>query len=318
MVMTVEFEGRSLTKMCQPLITIGILCYNAKSTIGRAIESALAQDWMNTEILIVDDGSTDGSMGIINGYLQSHSNIKAIRHETNRGTPASRNSILENFSGEYLAFFDDDDYSYPDRLTRQYEKIVHFHEEFVLCYGDREIVGRDSFEHMEYRKGLGSDAGFVSSIVAETGIFNGQKALLDRCGCWGTCILMGHRNTFDKIGRFDERFRRGQDFEYAIRASLQGAYFTSVQGVVIRQYMTDGFDKRMEIRARTQPRIVRKYKDVISESRFYFYELLVAYAVYHERVGNKWRFKLLRSVTKRLKKVLNFYSKTFSSRKTVY
>lgn len=98
-----------------PLVSIIIPCYNAESFIGEAIESALAQTYPNVEVIVIDDGSTDGSLGVIRTFGDR------IRWESgpNRGGCAARNRGIELAAGEWVQFLDADDLLYPDKLARQ-------------------------------------------------------------------------------------------------------------------------------------------------------------------------------------------------------
>ena len=99
------------------LVSILIPCFNAERWIGQAIESALAQTYSPTEIIVVDDGSTDRSLDIIKGFGQR------IRWETgpNRGANATRNRLLALARAPWLQYLDADDYLLPDKVERQME-----------------------------------------------------------------------------------------------------------------------------------------------------------------------------------------------------
>src|SRR5580704_15422021 len=99
----------------RPLVSILIPCYNAERWVAQAIESALAQTWPEKEVIVVDDGSTDGSLGIIKQFEAR------IRWETgpNRGGNNTRNRLLELARGEWLQYLDADDYLLPDKVGRQ-------------------------------------------------------------------------------------------------------------------------------------------------------------------------------------------------------
>ena len=100
-----------------PLVSILIPCFNAEHWIAQAIESALAQTWPEKEIIVVDDGSTDGSLDVIRQF------DGRIRWETgpNRGGNAARNRLLELARGEWLQYLDADDYLLPEKIARQVE-----------------------------------------------------------------------------------------------------------------------------------------------------------------------------------------------------
>ena len=102
--------------MNRPTITIGITCYNAELTISSALDSALDQTYNAHEIIIVDDSSKDNTVSIIDKYSSVRQNIFVFKNKFNSGVAYSRNLIIENATGEFLAFFDDDDISDPRRL----------------------------------------------------------------------------------------------------------------------------------------------------------------------------------------------------------
>jgi glycosyltransferase involved in cell wall biosynthesis len=97
------------------LVSILIPCFNAQQWIGQAIESALAQDWPHKEIIVVDDGSTDGSAGVISQY---QGRIRWERQE-NRGSNPTRNRLMTMAAGSWLQFLDADDYLLPQKVRRQ-------------------------------------------------------------------------------------------------------------------------------------------------------------------------------------------------------
>ena len=121
--------------MNEPLITIGITAYNAQDTIERAIRSALAQNWENKEILIVDDSSTDKTRETIENVIKGHKSVRLIRHENNKGAAGARNTILKEAKGDFIAFFDDDDESLPERICTQYKTITEYEKKHLAVRG---------------------------------------------------------------------------------------------------------------------------------------------------------------------------------------
>lgn len=97
------------------MVSILIPCYNAERWIAAAIESALAQTWPDKEVIVVDDGSTDGSLPVIERYRN------AIRYESgpNRGGNRVRNRLLELARGEWVQYLDADDYLLPGKIAGQ-------------------------------------------------------------------------------------------------------------------------------------------------------------------------------------------------------
>lgn len=96
-----------------PTVTMIVPVYNAERTVGRCIESILNQEYTDFELLLVDDGSTDGSGAICDEYAARDSRIRVF-HKENGGVSAARNLALDRASGTYLQFLDSDDWITPD------------------------------------------------------------------------------------------------------------------------------------------------------------------------------------------------------------
>ena len=102
-----------------PLVSIIIPCYNSQAFLKDAIASAVNQSYSHVEIIVIDDGSTDGSLEIIKSFGEQ------VRWETgkNQGAPLARNRGIELARGEYIKFLDADDVLLPDCLKTQLTQI---------------------------------------------------------------------------------------------------------------------------------------------------------------------------------------------------
>ncbi len=100
----------------QPAISVGVPLYNRRDLITDTIESVLAQTFAPHEILVVNDGSTDGSDEIVAGLAKQHPSIRQVS-QSNAGECAARNRLLMEFTGEWLAFIDSDDLWLPTKLA---------------------------------------------------------------------------------------------------------------------------------------------------------------------------------------------------------
>jgi teichuronic acid biosynthesis glycosyltransferase TuaG len=109
----------------EPLVTIITPSYNSKEYIVETIDSVLNQSYKNYEMLIVDDGSNDGSYEIVNNYIKKDQRLKIYRLESNSGCPAvPRNFALDIAKGEYIAFLDSDDIWHRDKLMIQVKYMI--------------------------------------------------------------------------------------------------------------------------------------------------------------------------------------------------
>ena len=118
-----EPVGFSVRKYTKPDVSLIIPAYNAKDYIARSIDSALASDFNNLEIIIVNDGSTDDTQKIIDWYDKNYENIVSIQKE-NGGVADTRNVGIEAAKGEFIAFMDNDDLIRPDMISTLYNSAI--------------------------------------------------------------------------------------------------------------------------------------------------------------------------------------------------
>ncbi len=101
-----------------PVISVVMPTYNRIDLLPRSIESILNQTYKDFEFIIVDDGSTDGSVSLIRDYQKKDKRIRLIQNDKNRGISYSRNRGMDVARGKYIAIMDSDDFSEPDRLQK--------------------------------------------------------------------------------------------------------------------------------------------------------------------------------------------------------
>ncbi len=109
-------------------ITVGIPCFNAEQWIAQAIRSALDQRDVEVEVIVVDDGSTDGSVGIAKGF---GTRVKVIEGGRN-GANHARNLVLQNATGDWVQYLDADDYLEPAKVITQLREANDGHDADVL------------------------------------------------------------------------------------------------------------------------------------------------------------------------------------------
>lgn len=103
-----------------PLVSILVPCYNAERWLAAALDSALAQTWPHREIVVVDDGSRDGSLGVARTYESQ--GVKVIA-KANAGAAAARNTALAAARGDFIQYLDADDLIAPDKIARQMARL---------------------------------------------------------------------------------------------------------------------------------------------------------------------------------------------------
>src|SRR5229473_2324672 len=93
-----------------PLVTIGLPTYNRASELKRAVESVLAQDYSNLELVISDNASTDDTQLVCERFCAQDNRIRYIRQPTNRGAAANFHEVLQRAGGEFFMWLGDDDW----------------------------------------------------------------------------------------------------------------------------------------------------------------------------------------------------------------
>jgi len=114
------------------LVSVVITVFNGEQFIESAIVSILNQTLTDFELLIINDGSTDKSQEIIDKLASTDNRIKTFINAENKGQALSRNMVLSEIQGKYIATMDADDYSLPDRLHVQYD-FMEQNKDIVLC-----------------------------------------------------------------------------------------------------------------------------------------------------------------------------------------
>lgn len=107
--------------MVKPKISVLMPVHNGEKYLSTSIKSILSQSFKNYEFIVIDDGSIDNSLKIIESYKQKDKRIIVIRNTSNIGTTKSLNKGLLIAQGKYIVRMDSDDWSYPERLKKQYE-----------------------------------------------------------------------------------------------------------------------------------------------------------------------------------------------------
>jgi glycosyltransferase involved in cell wall biosynthesis len=257
-----------------PLITVGVTCFNAADTIERAVGAALDQTWSNREILIVDDGSSDESEFVLRRLQEAHEEVRVIRHLTNRGVAAARNTLLTHARGAFIAFCDDDDESAIERLSRQVARIREYEASHpgaqVLCHCDRQVKTLNSASSSQRAFGIGrSNPEPSGSVVADYVLGLVRDDGLHTWGMLGSGTLMARTDVLRAAGGFDVRFRRCEELDLAVRAAQLGAHFISVDAPLITQYLTTTPDKGGRADLRYRLLLLRKHKRYLKERHAY-------------------------------------------------
>lgn len=195
--------------------------YNREGFVARAVESVLAQTCQDFEIIVVDDGSTDGTEAVLRPYRDR---IRYLR-QSNQGSSAARNRGIRESCGQYIAFLDSDDFWHPDKLART-EEAVEAHPDAGLFYSDfRMVTPAGGFLRVQKCKHVVGD-GYLAILL--------QAFIL-------TSTVVCRRECFDVCGLFHEPLRRVQDWDMWVRIARR--FSMAHVPAVLTEYTWEPFRK---------------------------------------------------------------------------
>ena len=187
-----------------PLVSIIIPCFNCKQFIADTIESALRQTYPVVEVIVIDDGSTDGSDDVI----ATLSDQIVSRRIPNQGACVARNIGLRIAQGQYIQYLDADDLLHHTKLDQQMDAILRSDADTVFCDGS--IIPKGDLMEKLYRRPfrMGDDpVEFMCSGILQTSAPIHRKIDLDRIGGW------------------DESLPCAQDLDLHLRLACDGMTF---------------------------------------------------------------------------------------------
>ena len=184
-----------------PQVSVIVPVYNGEQTIKRALDSVFAQAFSDFEVIVVDDGSSDSTLALVEQYTDERLTI--IKSDTNLGAAAARNQGIAAAKGRRIAFLDSDDAWQPNKLMRQVELLDQSSKPVAACATGYKIDknGRR----------------FVVPLNLTPPQF--RTDILFGCTISPGSTLMVERYVFDTIGGFDEAFKRLEDWDWLLRFS---------------------------------------------------------------------------------------------------
>jgi glycosyltransferase involved in cell wall biosynthesis len=204
--------------MPEPLISVVIPVHNGEAFLDQAIESALGQTWPRTEVVVVDDGSSDRSAEIASSYP-----VTLVRQDK-QGIAAARNRGAETAGGELLSFLDQDDLFLPEKLERQLEALRAAPEAGICAC----------------RLRLFLEPGHPLPGRIHPPLLDSDHHSLQV----GTMLVW--RRAFEQVGAFDESYRWGNDMDWLVRAREAGVPIAMLDDSLLRHRIHDRNESRRQ------------------------------------------------------------------------
>ena len=194
----------SIGKPQIPLVSIVVPCRDGEAFVGEAIESALAQTYPNVEVIVVDDGSTDGSLELIRSF-GGHIRWDSIEK---RGAGAARNHGVELARGQLVQFLDADDLLHPEKLSVMVPVALERGRAYLtVCDWDRESEGSGNVQRRRIQAPVGDPVSWV------------LKQQLT------TLTPLHWRSVLQLVGGFDETLTCAQERDLHLRIACHGIHF---------------------------------------------------------------------------------------------
>ena len=199
----------------KPLVSVIIPTYNRGWIVKEAIESVLAQDYRDFELIVVDDGSTDDTDDILNSY---RGDIMVFRQE-NQGVSAARNRGLSEAFGRFIAFLDSDDLWLPQKLFQQI-KFFNENPDAQICQTEETWIRKGI--HVNPKKRHKKPWGMI---------FESSLAL---CLISPSAVMI-RRSLFEKVGGFDETLPACEDYDLWLRISCRYPVYLIETPLIIKR-----------------------------------------------------------------------------------
>jgi len=292
------------------MVSVIIPVYNRAATIARAIRSVLGQSYSDFEIVVVDDGSRDGTGQIVQTF-QSQTNKIRYFFQTNAGPSAARNRGIAMAKGEYLAFLDSDDLWYSFKLAKQLP-LFDADPDLGLVYSWAEVTnpaGKRQFRNS-------SHAGCCLEQLLSEGNFI------------ATSSAMVRKTVMAQVGGFDESLQGSEDIDLWLRIAGQFKIGCVEDYLMIKCEQTkNSLQNNHAMMFENQKKVIQRYLDTIHDlhkkrvylAKYYrrclpdFYDVPGTHSYYYEMIRTfpaiLFEFKTYRSV---LSFIRNYWLYMFS------
>lgn len=257
-----------------PLVSVIIPTFRRSDFITRAIDSVLAQSYNNIEVIVVDDNNNDEFRARLEELMLpflKDIRVKYIQHESNRGLPSARNSGIRMARGEFVAFLDDDDVWFPEKLEKQISIFQELPPEYGVVYSGWRI----------------KEAGKEDKVMVPR--FRGDvRQHLGLNHISPPSMVVVKRQYLDAVGGFDEAFFWRQDIELYFRLA-KICLFDFIPEPLVDYYkhpaaMSKNYPRKQE----ALELFIKKHHEDLLPNKFVFSEVLEQLAELNALNGHRW------------------------------
>lgn len=289
-----------------PKISIIVPVYNIENYLKNCIDSILNQTFKDFELILVNDGSTDGSLDICEDYKSIDNRIKIV-NKKNGGISSARNAGLDVSIGEYIGFIDSDDYIHPQMYEILYNEIIKNKSDISMC----------DFERVyEFDKNL-LESNFVSSYEIE--ILNNEEALYELAEKNGVTYVVAWNKLYKRELFKNVKFKEGiiHEDEYIIHRLLYQVnklvyvkeklyfYLQRKGSIMDKKLSIDSSDYLLACSDRIRFFDEKNLENLkIKWQDYYLWKFFTDYPVLDKNYHNHKKLKILKNDFRRLLKIL--------------
>ena len=263
-----------------PKISVIIPTYNTERFVEQAIRSVMYQTERDIEVIVVDDGSSDGSMELINKLAEDDTRIRVLKNTRQKGVSGARNTGLLAADGEWIGFLDSDDIMTHDSLDMRMGALQNY-PNCSWVGGDFAMISETGSSVVaEWFVSKDNIMQALQDFVGPNGLYfirDPVKLFLDQTVIIWTGTVLIHRSLVEKVGLFNETMSHGEDIDYWYRLGAYGD-FLFVPKVVANYRQRSGsaskaLDKLVKgnlvlYRGLMQNKTLIKYKAELSDKHF--------------------------------------------------
>lgn len=191
-----------------PFFSVIIPLYNKEKYIQNTLNSVFNQSFTNFEVIVVNDGSTDKSLTILDEFTDRR--LKII-YQKNQGVSVARNTGMKNSQAKYICFLDADDTWKPNHLQAFYDTIIKFPDAKMYCNRYVTQISKNSFIKNSFIDIDDNYEGYVNDFF--------KSSLINRVAL--TSAVCIHKDIFNEIGGFNIGVSSGQDLEYWVKIAIK-------------------------------------------------------------------------------------------------